>query len=162
MTVFRIEREKYLKTTLKGIGAALSEGFRWNSRNTHLVYTAESRALAILEIAVHLDLSEDLPADRFIVKIDIPDRIQIIEIKNEDLPNNWNAKPPALETQYIGDDFVREKQAAVLKVPSSVVHEEFNYLLNPNHPDAAEIKVISANPFHFDSRLQSTIKTKEK
>lgn len=154
MKVFRIEREKYLETTLKGIGAALTEGYRWNSLNTYLVYTAESRALATLEVSVHLDLSEDLPTDRYYVEIDIPDDITIFELKIEDLPDGWNSKPPILETQYIGDDFVKEKSAAVLKVPSSIVQQEFNYLINPNHPDAERIAVISASPFIFDSRLK--------
>ena len=154
MKVFRIEREKYLETTLKGIGAALTEGYRWNSLNTYLVYTAESRALATLEVSVHLDLSEDLPTDRYYVEIDIPDDITIFELKIEDLPDGWNSKPPILETQYIGDDFVKEKSAAVLKVPSSIVQQEFNFLINPNHPDAETIAVISASPFIFDSRLK--------
>lgn len=156
MTVFRIERKKYLKTTLEGIGAALTEGFRWNSLHTQLVYTAESRALAILEVSVHLDLTEDLPADRHLVEIEIPDHVQILELKYKDLPDDWNSKPPILETQYIGDDFVSGKDASVLKVPSSIVHQEFNYLINPNHPDSAEITVISTSPFQFDDRLQQT------
>ena len=154
MKVFRIEREKYLETTLKGMGAALTEGYRWNSLNTYLVYTAETRALATLEVSVHLDLSEDLPTDRYFVEIDIPDVIIIFEIKIEDLPDDWDSKPPILETQYIGDDFVKEKNAAVLKVPSSIVQQEFNYLINPNHPDAEKITVVSATSFKFDSRLQ--------
>jgi RES domain-containing protein len=153
MRVFRIEREKYLKSTLSGRGAASSEGFRWNSLNTYLVYTAESRSLATLEIAVHLDLREDLPTDRYYVEIDIPDEIDILELPIDDLPENWHSKPPILETQYIGDDFVTEKSAAVLKVPSSIVPPEFNYLINPNHPDAARITVISTMKLSFDSRL---------
>lgn len=72
MRVYRVERKKYLKSTLKGIGASLAEGFRWNSLNTFLVYSSESGALATLEVSVHLDLSEDLPRDRFYVEIDIP------------------------------------------------------------------------------------------
>lgn len=153
MRVFRIEREKYLESTLRGRGAASSEGFRWNSLNTYLVYTAESRSLATLEIAVHLDLREDLPTDRYYVEIDIPDEIDILELAIDDLPENWHSKPPMLETQYIGDDFVSEKSAAVLKVPSSIVPPEFNYLINPNHPDGARIKVISTMKLSFDSRL---------
>jgi len=162
MKVFRVERKKYLTTTLKGIGAALTEGYRWNSLNTYLVYTAESRALATLEVSVHLDLSEDLPADRHYVEIEIPDNIQILELKSEDLPDGWNSKPPVLETQYIGDDFVRGNDAAVLKVPSCIIHQEFNYLINPNHPDSTEIKVVSTTPFQFDHRFQQTKKTRKK
>lgn len=153
MIVFRIEREKYLETTLEGNGAALTEGYRWNSLGTHLVYTAESRSLATLEISVHLDLSEDLPTDRNYVEIEVPDEIQILELKSEDLPENWDAKPPSLETQYIGDDFVKENNAAVLKVPSSIVPQEYNYLINPNHPDSKKIKVISNKPLQFDERF---------
>ncbi len=153
MKVFRIEREKYLESTLEGIGPALTDGYRWNSLNTSLVYTSESRALALSEVAVHLDLSEDLPRDRYYVEIHIPDDIAILELREEDLPGHWDSKPPILETQFIGDDFVKEKCAAVLKVPSSIVRQEFNYLINPVHPDSRKIAVISVTPFRFDSRL---------
>ncbi|MCJ8167213.1 RES family NAD+ phosphorylase [Pontibacter sp. E15-1] len=158
MRVYRIEREKHLATTLKGIGAALTEGYRWNSLNTYLVYTSESRALATLEVSVHLDLSEDLPTDRYYVEIDIPDEVQTLELRTKDLPENWDAKPPSLETQYIGDDFVTSSSAAVLKVPSSIVPAEFNYLINPHHPDASKISVISKARLTFDNRLSMTRK----
>ncbi len=153
MKVFRIEREKYLDTTLEGLGAALTEGYRWNSLNTTLVYTAMSRALALLEVSVHLDLNEDLPLDRFFVEIEIPNDVAILELRLEDLPENWDSKPPSLETQYIGDDFVKSLSAAILKVPSSVVPHEYNYLINPNHPDAKKIKVISKEHLVFDKRF---------
>ena len=154
MRVYRIEREKYLETTLKGVGAALTEGYRWNSLNTYLVHTAESRALAILEVSVHIDLSEDLPSDRCFVEIDIPDDIEIVALKIDALPQNWDSKPPAFETQYIGDDFVTLNNAAILKVPSSIVPPEYNYLINPNHPDSRKIKVISTQKFVFEGRIK--------
>jgi RES domain-containing protein len=156
MRVFRIEREKYLESTLKGIGAALTEGFRWNSLHTSLVYTSESRALATLEIAVHLDLSEDVPTDRYYVEIDIPDSVEILELRYEDLPRGWDAKPPSLESQYIGDDFVLENSAAVLKVPSSIVPLAYNYLINPQHPDARKISVVEKIPLVFDQRIKQS------
>ncbi|WP_264530709.1 RES family NAD+ phosphorylase [Flavobacterium sp. N502540] len=155
MKVFRIEREKYLSSTLAGIGASMSEGFRWNSLNTRMVYTAESRALATLEVSVHLDLSEDLPLDRFYVEIEIPDEITIQEVRLEDLPEDWNSKPPILITQTIGDDFIDYNEAAILKVPSCIVPQEFNYLINPAHPDSKKIKVVSTNRMNFDSRFQN-------
>ena len=154
MIVYRIEREKYLNNTLQGLGAAMSKGYRWNSFNTKLVYTAESRALATLEVSVHLDLSEDLPTDRFYVEIEIPDNIKILEVQIEDLPDDWNAKPPGITTQAIGDDFVNYNEAAVLKVPSSIVPQEFNYLINPNHSDASKIKIINTTEMGFDLRLR--------
>lgn len=154
MLVFRIEREKYLKSVLSGIGASLSSGFRWNSLATRLVYTAESRALALLEISVHLDIQEDLPSDRYYVEIEIPDEVEILELDRKDLPLNWNAKPPILETQFLGDQFVRLQSAAVLRVPSAIVPEEYNYLINPTHPETHKIKVISSKRLSIDSRLK--------
>lgn len=153
MKVYRIERDKYLDTTLQGVGAALTEGYRWNSLNTYLVYTAESRALATLEVSVHLDFAEDLPSDRFYVEIEIPDDIEILELSIDELPENWDSKPPILETQFIGDDFVSQNNAAVLKVPSAIVPPEFNYLINPRHPDSKKIKVISEQRLQFDNRF---------
>jgi len=73
----------------------------------------------------------------------------------EDLPQDWDAKPPTFTTQTIGDDFVFQNEAAILKVPSSIVPQEFNYLLNPNHIDAARIKVSSKSPMKFDIRFKS-------
>lgn len=146
MLVYRIEREKYLSSTLSGTGASMAKGYRWNSYNTKLVYTSESRALATLEVSVHLDLSEDLPIDRFYVEIEIPNDIEILEVHLKDLPPDWNSIPPSISTQVIGDDFVFENDAAILKVPSSIVPQEYNYLINPNHPSAKRIKVKKVIP----------------
>ncbi|MEC5158296.1 RES family NAD+ phosphorylase [Chryseobacterium sp. MP_3.2] len=156
MKVYRVEREKYLNTTLSGTGASMSKGYRWNSLNTRVVYTAESRALATLEVSVHLDLAEDLPNDRFYIEIDIPDDIAIQEVKIEDLPADWNSKPPTITTQIIGDDFVLENGAAILKVPSSIIPQEYNYLINPNHHDSKKIKITATTAMEFDSRFKRT------
>jgi RES domain-containing protein len=153
MKVFRIERGKYLSTTLSGIGASMDDGNRWNSRFTRLVYTAESRALALLEVAVHLDLSEDLPSDRFLVEIDIPDDVTIQEIQLEDLPADWREHPPTSSTQAIGDDFVLQDAALLLKVPSCIVPDEFNYLINPHHAAMKWVQVSKTVAMGFDSRL---------
>jgi RES domain-containing protein len=154
MKVFRIEREKFLHSTLEGLGAALSSGGRWNSLHTRMVYTAGSRALAILEIAVHLDLSEDLPDDRFMVEIFIPDQLPVQSLDVQDLPVGWDAKPPQLLTQLLGDQFAREGAAAILKVPSAIVPEEHNFLINPFHPDASQVKVVRSSPLVLDGRLR--------
>ena len=142
-----------METTLTGIGASMAKGYRWNSLNTRLVYTADSRALATLEVAVHLDLSQDLPSDRWYVEIEIPEDITLLEVRMEDLPRGWDAKPPNRITQMIGDDFSVQNESAVLKVPSAIVPQEFNYLINPSHPDAQRIRVIQQTPMSFDFRL---------
>ena len=153
MRVYRIEREKYLDTTLEGIGAARTEGYRWNSLNTYLVYTASTMALATLEVSVHLDLSEDLPTDRYYLEIDIPDNIPILELEITDLPADWDSKPPIVSTQFIGDEFINSNEFAVLKVPSSIVPPEYNYLINPGHRLISTIKVISKEKMKFDERV---------
>ncbi len=154
MRVFRIEREKYLGQVLSGLGAARSEGHRWNSLHTRMVYTSSSRALALLEIAVHLDLSEDLPTDRYFVEIDIPDRLPFASVPLDSLSPSWYESPPLRETQLLGDQFVLEAKAPILRVPSSIVPQEFNYLINPLHPDAGEITVVSVERLRMDGRLQ--------
>jgi RES domain-containing protein len=133
----------------------MSKGYRWNSFSTRLVYTSESRALATLEVYVHVDLSEDLPTDRFYVEIEIPDETAIQEVKIEDLPEGWNSNPPDRITQSIGDDFILQGETAVLKVPSSIVPQEYNILINPHHPDTRSIKVISKTSMSFDQRLKN-------
>ncbi len=153
MKVFRIEREKFLSTTLSGIGASMDDGCRWNSRYTRLVYTAESRALALLEVTVHLDLSEDLPTDRYVVEIEIPDDAVFQEIRLEDLPADWNEQPPTTSTQAVGDDFVQKNAALILKVPSCIVPDEFNYLINPQHESIRGVRVSKCTKMGFDGRL---------
>jgi RES domain-containing protein len=89
------------------------------------------------------------------VEIEIPDDLQILELLFEDLPKGWDSKPPQIETQFIGDDFVEDANAPILKVPSSIIPFEYNYLINPNHPEAKRITVISQTPLKFDERLWS-------
>jgi RES domain-containing protein len=168
MRVFRIEREKYLKETLTGSGAARSEHNRWNSLNTPLVYTSQSRALAMLELLVHTDISLGLPLDRYFVEIEIPENLPVIDLDRETLPEKWNSSPTGFETQKLGDQFVIEQQAPILKVPSSIVPAEFNYLINPLHSSASGIHVISVELLSIDGRLiaglsaQSSLKRKAK
>lgn len=73
----------------------------------------------------------------------------------EDLPEDLDAKPPTLTTQTIGNDFINDNEAAILKVPSSIVPQEFNYLINPNHQDASKVKVLRVTKMSFDSRLKN-------
>lgn len=150
MQVFRLIRKKY-GIELSGKGAALS-GNRWNSKGTELIYCADSRALAMAEVSVHLSLSI-LPKDYVMVEIDIPSNISIANLSKEDLPNNWSSFPHFLNTQQIGDAFVVERKNCVLKVPYAVVPGDFNFLINPYHPDFSAIRIVAQEDFPFDSRL---------
>ncbi|MFN2430921.1 MAG: RES family NAD+ phosphorylase [Cryomorphaceae bacterium] len=154
MKVFRLSREKYAHT-LSGYGAAL-HGQRWNSKGTEVVYTAESRALAFSEVAVHISLAL-LPADYRMVEIDIPNSVSIREIPLKTLPQGWDAIPARPVTQNIGDEFVADNKFAVLRVPSVVVKGDFNYIINPSHRDFKKIKITGSSSFPFDPRLVRTM-----
>lgn len=150
MLLFRIERERFLHEILTGKGAASSEGNRWNSPGVRMVYCSSSRALALLEVSVHLDLAEDLPSDRLLVTLELPDELPIGELTREQLPDGWDERPPGSWSQQAGDAFIREASYAVMRVPSSVIPEEFNYLINPAHPHAAAIAVKDQRPVHLN------------
>ena len=150
MIVFRLSKSKFA-TDLSGKGAEKSGG-RWNSKGTALVYTSASRALCTAEIAVHTPLG-NLPTDFKIITIEIPEDNLVKELQVDELPSDWKSIPHAHSTQVIGDKFVSEGNFAVLKVPSVVVQDEYNYLVNPAHTDAREIKIIAVEPFNFDERL---------
>jgi RES domain-containing protein len=151
MRVFRLIRKKY-GIELSGKGAAISNN-RWNSKGTELIYCADSRALAMAEVAVHLSLSI-LPKDYVMVEIDIPSYISIVTLSKEDLPANWSNFPHILDTQQIGDVFVAERKNCVLKVLSAVVPGDFNFLVNPHHPDFSAIRIVGQEDFPFDHRLR--------
>lgn len=150
MIVFRLVREKF-SSTLSGRGAAL-RGARWNSIGVELIYTAGNRSLAMAEVAVHLTLAS-LPSDYLMMAIWIPDDLKVIDLSINDLPDNWNAFPHPLSTQRIGNAFVMDAKYAVLKIPSVVTPGDFNYLINPKHPDFHCITVESLERFPFDRRL---------
>lgn len=150
MIVFRLSKAAYAND-LSGRGAEKAGG-RWNSKGTAMVYTSESRALCTTEIAVHTPLGI-LPVDYVIIAIEIPNTVQITELKSAALPPDWKSLPHAHSTQEIGDAFVSEEKTAVLKVPSAVVQGEYNYLINPSHKDFKKIKMKLVEPFDFDERL---------
>lgn len=150
MKVFRLSRKKY-SNELSGKGASLSAN-RWNSKGTEIIYCASSRALAMAEVAVHLNLAL-IPNDYLMLEIHIPDSIKIQKIDHGDLPSGWDLFPHISSTQKIGDDFMRQNNYCVLSVPSAVVKGDVNYLLNPFHKDFKGIEIINSYGFSFDQRL---------
>ena len=150
MEVFRLLNKKH-PIELSGIGAA-KLGARWNSKGTEIIYTAESRALAMAEVAVHLTLAT-LPSSFCMITIQIPDDIQVINCNQKKLTIGWNEFPENNSTQIIGDEFIQKKEYCIMKVPSAVVKGDFNYLLNPNHPDFKKIQISHHENFPFDKRI---------
>jgi len=150
MLVYRLTRERFAHT-LSGKGAAIKGG-RWNSVGVELLYTASNRSLAMAEVAVHLTLAT-LPADFMMVSILIPDSLLVQEIPLSQLPTNWQSFPHPSSTQVFGDQFVAENKSCVLKIPSVVTQGDFNFLINPNHPDFAKVEIQSIEKFPFDQRI---------
>lgn len=152
MIVYRLSSGKY-KTDLSGKGAEIAGG-RWNSKGVAMLYTAQSRALAFAEVAMHLPYGI-LPKDYHIISIHIPDTATILELSIKDLPADWRSNPHSDSTQKIGDKFISEAKYLVLRVPSAVVPGDYNYLVNPAHPQISLVKIQGTEPFEFDSRFAS-------
>ena len=150
LTAWRIVQAKYLNKAFSGDGARLYGG-RWNSKGVAVVYTAGSLALASMELVVNLPSPKLLQA---FVRIPVHVNPALVEsMESENLPRDWTSRPISPATKAIGDRWVKEQRSAVLRVPSIVVPEEHNYLLNPNHPDFAKIEIGQPAVYYFDPRL---------
>jgi RES domain-containing protein len=150
MIVFRLLNLNY-GSGLSGKGAGIAGG-RWNSPGISMIYTSESRALCTAEVAVNLPLGI-IPTGFEMISILIPDDIILTEIHEEDLPSGWKVFPLATLTQKIGDQFIIQGKYLVMRVPSAVVPGDFNYLINPRHPDFGRIEIIKREPYEFDERF---------
>jgi RES domain-containing protein len=117
-----------------------------------MVYTAGTLALATLEVLVHVD--HDLaPTDLVSIAIEVSTGLRIEEIPIAALPMNWRNTPAPDPLQEIGTAWVRRAASLLLRVPSAVIPEEYNYLVNPAHPDVKRLKSGTPKPFTFDPRL---------
>jgi RES domain-containing protein len=148
MRVWRIARGCY--APLDGEGARLNGG-RWNSAGRPVVYTAQTAALAVLEVLVWTD-PEDVPDDLRLFEIELPDGAAAEQVNAADLPRSW-MEPGSPECAAAGDRWLADAASLALAVPSAVLPEERNLLINPRHPDAARVRVAESRPFAFDLRL---------
>lgn len=143
----------YQADDLSGKGAEVTGG-RWNARGTPVTYTSETRALACLETLVHLNAG-GLPLNRYLVAIEIPDAIWSAAGKLEapSLPIGWDAEPAGLVSIDAGTAWLRSNPSVLLLVPSVIVPEEFNVLINPGHPDTRSITATKVRRWLYDPRL---------
>lgn len=139
MIVWRICRAAH--ADLLGEGARLYGG-RWNTPGHPMIYTAEAAALAVLEVRVHLDLTPDL----------LPDDYLLIGIETGDTPPEMVPTIPDDPASF-GDDWLATRRSALLRVPSVIVPESANLLINPRHPGAETLRIVGRRPFRFDDRL---------
>ena len=152
MNVYRIAQKAFIQD-LSGEGARLYGG-RWNHRGVPLLYTAESRSLATLEILVHAQKIVSI-SNLAILTLEIPNQFKIDDIKEfTKLPLNWQKYTSHPELQDLVSNWIKSG-GFILKVPSAIINEESNYLINPLHKNMKELKVISIEDFVLDERLKS-------
>jgi RES domain-containing protein len=142
--------------SLSGDGGLYASG-RWHSRGRRVVYLADHPASALVEVMVHLEIdAEDLPSHYQLLGVEVPDGAAITALGENELPAGWRQQ--ITSTRARGDDWLRTGASALLRVPSAIVPEAANYLLNPAHPDAARIGIASAIRAAFDPRLMAFVK----
>ncbi len=151
MIVYRISKASYGKD-LSGNGARLYGG-RWNSEGNLALYTAENRSLALVETLVHTPIRFLKRTEYLLIEIEIntPESIKKLELK--DMPHQWDAYIPAPITRTIGDAFLNNQQHLLLRVPSVLMPEEYNYVFNPLHPAMKVVKIVSERLLTFNDRL---------
>jgi RES domain-containing protein len=147
MIVYRITKEEYSKQ-LKASGYPA----RWNAKGSFVIYTAETRSLACLENLVHRS-GEGNNALYKVMIIQIPDSLKIDSIEITDLKKDWQKIENYAYCQALAADWLSSFKSAVCKVPSVVIKNEFNYLLNPAHSDFKKIKLTGVEDFIFDARF---------
>lgn len=150
MQVFRIAKTAHIRD-LSGTGAMLYGG-RWNRRNIPFIYTSENRSLATVEYLVHVPLSL-IPGDLSMAVLEIPDEIAAEQISIRDLPKNWREYPAPPKLAELGSQWALSGRSLLLRVPSAVVANEFNCLINPLHTEMKRIKISSVEGYRIDDRL---------
>jgi len=150
MTLYRISKLKYTDH-LSGEGS-FRVGGRWNSPGTRVVYTSTSRALAMVEMFVHITHNM-IPNDLVMLTIELDDSIDIPQVGPQTLPVGWNDIHDKGTVRTLGDKFIGEQQYLAISVPSAVVMGDFNVLINPKHKDFDKVKVKSFDPFFMDERM---------
>ncbi len=152
---WRIVHTDYMASAFDGEGARLTGG-RWNSEGTPIVYTAGSLSLALLEMIVHLEIKNLLNYFKVIPVQFSASLVQTVPL--EELSPFWNAAPPLYSSKHIGDQWTQENRSVVLCIPSAVVPNELNYLLNPQHPEFSKISIGDPLDLPLDARIVSKLK----
>ena len=151
MLVYRISKTEFIED-LTGTGAKLFGG-RWNNKGVFMLYASVSRALAVLELLAHLDANEIQHHSFSIAEIEIPDD-SLKTISLQLLPDNWRTPTAHLYLRSRGDAWVSKADSIALTVPSIIIQQEQNVLLNCSHPNFKKVKLKRTYEFSFDRRLK--------
>jgi len=148
MTIYRLSIEQY-KDDISGTGAKLYGG-RWNIIGIPVLYATENISLSVLEILVRTNIHL-IPLHYYLLKLDLPDNVELTSINKNKLKKEW--KNDISYTQWIGTEFLKSNKALVLKIPSAIVDEEHNFIINTGHTDFKKVKITSSKKFSFDKRF---------
>lgn len=144
----------YGSDDLSGKGAEITGG-RWNKKGTPLLYTSGSIALACLETVVHLGGTSPLPLNRYLIKIEITDEMWKERVIFDDSNNvGWDALPEGLVSINWGTSWANSLSSLLAQVPSIVVPEEINVLINPKHPTASKLVATKLRRWSYDTRIR--------
>jgi len=151
MHVYRLS-QRIFADDLLGAGARLHGG-RWNHKGIPCIYTGTSRALCICEYAANVS-SDNLPNDLAMVTFEIPEH-SVLNLEINQLPKNWREDPSPFENKKLGSKILIKNEFLIIRIPSTIVPQEYNYILNPVHKNFEKVKIVDIMNFNFDIRIKS-------
>lgn len=151
MLVYRISSPTYIED-LSGAGSKQFGG-RWNEKGVAMVYFAATRAMAVMEVLVHVR-PEQIAREFALAVFELPD-VDVLTVNLDDLPKDWKNLEQADELKKIGNQFITDQKFLIMRAPSVILEEEYNVLLNPAHPFAGKVTLIERRPFKFDRRFKA-------
>lgn len=149
MELFRISSEEYSKELISS-----GRSNRWNKNGEHVIYTGGSRSLSTLELIVHRN-SVRPELNYVVMTLSVPDSENMIKtVKTNDLPENWRKLEAYSKLQEIGSKWIQSKKTLMLRVPSAVIPQEQNYIINTEHSDfKKKVKLVRTEEYFWDERL---------
>jgi RES domain-containing protein len=145
MVLWRISRHRDLSGT-----GGLRAGGRWHLAGQPVVYLSENPAAALLEVCVHT-AANDVPPEFTLLKVVGPE-VEVAVIEEASLPQSWQSRFDI--TRRLGTDWLQRRETILLKLPSAIVPHTWNFLFNPQHPDAGRFAIAEALRYPFDSRIK--------
>lgn len=151
MRLWRLTHRQFQKTAFTGEGS-YAVGGRWIPAGCRAVYASQSLSLCVLELLVHVEVRHIM--DNFVAfPIDVPQDLVVERVSEDALPRDWRSRHAWAKLQSIGAEWLRTRHSSLLQVPSAVVPQESNFLLNPAHPDFGRLVLGKPEPYRFDPRL---------
>ena len=154
ITSWRLTRPQYAVAPLSGEGSARYPG-RWNLRGVRVVYVSESLSLATLEVLAHAE-NVSMLNQYVALKVSFPSE-SLTVLTSDELPDDWQSDPAPDTTRQLGNTWFNLRQTLALKVPSTLIPNEHNFLLNPAHPGFDHIDVAAPIPLPFDGRILKAV-----